>query len=464
MPENLSLHRLARSKSQFIALCFFSRYHRRLLAVYAGRSGDDPIFGASCPRIRANLSLVGSSDSSPCQLSSILRGDEGMAHVTLSDVVSNGQVDVDGGYIAERQRGHTHGMNANHCFQLVLVSADEDCEREAKCVETACKMFGAMWTADAEEVELCDESMTILCDMLAAWKLLEVLSSMDLTLHDEEVWTELADIPLRAKMSSKTTDVLVAIHVEDSSSCKTRWEALTNARKPMQRYAASSAEDKVSKQSLETDGGDENMVRLMGLLRHLCVYDAQMPLVLVQDYTDEVLRKSTAMLVAGLEALKECICNVQPLQELAHEATLNFSLDETMSAMMMHIGDAIQSMDKTVLQDKAAALLGTLLLASDVTWPSDGTPAVAEALEELSAFDRHLPGFRLVEEHEELFQNAYENLETRVAAEFESYIHGASPLPLRTFVSFSCWVQEPLTQNVQITQMEGASTQVEILG
>ena len=60
-----------------------------------------------------------------------------MAHVTFSDVVSNGQVDVDG-------------------------------EREATCVATACKMFGAMWTADAEEVKLCDKSMTILCDMLAA--------------------------------------------------------------------------------------------------------------------------------------------------------------------------------------------------------------------------------------------------------------------------------------------------------
>ena len=47
-----------------------------------------------------------------------------MAHVTFSDVVSKGQVDVDGGYIAERQRGHTHEMDAHHCFQLVLVSAD----------------------------------------------------------------------------------------------------------------------------------------------------------------------------------------------------------------------------------------------------------------------------------------------------------------------------------------------------
>ena len=40
--------------------------------------------------------------------------------------------------------------------------------------------------------------------------------------------------------------------------------ALTNERKPMQRYAASLAEDKVSIQSLETDGSDENMIRLDG--------------------------------------------------------------------------------------------------------------------------------------------------------------------------------------------------------
>ena len=85
-------------------------------------------------------------------------------------------------------------------------------------------------------------------------------------------------------------------------------------------------------QSLETDGSDVNMIRLTGLLRCLCEYVAQLPLVLVQDYMDEVLRKSTAMLEAGLKALKECICNVQPLQELAHEATLNLSVDETISA------------------------------------------------------------------------------------------------------------------------------------
>ena len=87
-----------------------------------------------------------------------------------------------------------------------------------------------------------------------------------------------------------------------------------------------------------------------------------------------------------------------------------------------------------------------------MTGPSDGAPTVAEALEELAAFDRHHTGFRLVEEHEELFKKTYENLETRVAAEFESYIHGALPLPLRTFVSISCWVQESLTQNVHITR------------
>ena len=231
----------------------------------------------------------------------------------------------------------------------------------------------------------------------------------------------------------------MAIHVEDSSFYKARWEALTNARKPMQGYAASSAKDNVSIQCLKTDGSDENMIRLTGLLRRLCECSAQLPLVLVQDYTDEVLRKSTAMLEAVLKALKECACNVQPLQELAHEATLNF--------MMMHIGDAVQSTGKTVLQDKAGVLLGT------VTRPSDGAPTVAEALEELAASDKHRTGFRLVEEHEELFfQRAHENLQTRVAAEFESYIHRTLPLPLRTFVSISCWVQEPLTQNVQITQ------------
>ena len=117
----------------------------------------------------------------------------------------------------------------------------------------------------------------------------------------------------------------------------------------------------MSIQSLETDGSDENTIRLTGLLRRLCEYAAQFPLVLVQDCTDEVLRKSTAMLEAGLKALKECTCNVRPLQELAHEATLNFSLDGTVSAMMTHIGEAIRSTGKTVLQDKPAALLGTFV-------------------------------------------------------------------------------------------------------
>ena len=44
----------------------------------------------------------------------------------------------------------------------------------------------------------------ILCDMLAAWTLLEVLSSMNVTLLDEEVWTDVGAIPLRDRMSSET--------------------------------------------------------------------------------------------------------------------------------------------------------------------------------------------------------------------------------------------------------------------
>ena len=318
-------------------------------------------------------------------------------------------------------------------------------------------MFGA-WTADAEEVELCDKSTTILCDMLAAWKLLEVPSSMDFTLLDEEVWTELAAIPLRAKMSSKTMDVLVAIHVEDSSFHKARWEALTNARKPMQRYAASLPEDKVSIQSLETDGSDENMICLTGLLRCLCEYAAQLPLVLVQDYTDEVQRKSTAMLEAGLKALKECTCNVQPLQELAHEATLNFSLDETISAMMMHIGDAIQSTGKTVLEDKAAALFGTLLLDSDVTGSSDGAPTVADALEELAAFDRHHAVFRLVEEHEELFpKNVRESRNT--CGRRVRILHSRRLATATANIRFDFWLGAGTTDAERANHSEGSCPQ-----
>ena len=122
-----------------------------------------------------------------------------------------------------------------------------------------------MWTADAEEVELLGKATTILCDMLAAWKLLEVLSSMDFNLLDAEVWTDLAAIPLRVKMSSKTMDVLLDIHMEDSRFHHARREALANAREPMQRCAVSSAEDTVSVPSLETDGSDEKMIRLTGL-------------------------------------------------------------------------------------------------------------------------------------------------------------------------------------------------------
>ena len=108
----------------------------------------------------------------------------------------------------------------------------EDGERVANCVETACKMLAAMWTADVEEVKLPDKAMTILCDLLAA-KLLEVVNFLDFTLLGPEVWTHLEAIPRRAKMSSQTKDVLVTFHVQDSSFHKARWEVLTDARKPM---------------------------------------------------------------------------------------------------------------------------------------------------------------------------------------------------------------------------------------
>ena len=53
--------------------------------------------------------------------------------------------------------------------------------------------------------------------------------------------------------------------------------------------------------------------------------------------------------------------------------------------MMMHRGDAVQSTGKTALQDKAAVLFGTHLLASDVTGPCGGARTVAEAFEVLAA-------------------------------------------------------------------------------
>ena len=122
--------------------------------------------------------------------------------------------------------------------------------------------------------------------------------------------------------------------------------------------------------------------------------------------------------------MKESTCNVQLVQVLAHEATLNFSLDETISAMMVHIGDAVQSTGKTALQDRATSLLGTLLLANDRTGPCDG------------AHGRDHTGFRLVQEREERFQRACGILETRVAAEFESCKHGSSATAAAHIFSF----------------------------
>ena len=155
---------------------------------------------------------------------------------------------------------------------------------------------------------------------------------------------------------------------------------------------------------------------------------------------------------------KEFTCNVQLVQEPAHEGTLNFGWDATISAMMMHVGDAVQLTSKSEVQDKGAALLGTLLLASDVTGPCDGAPTVAEALQVLQTTSR----FRLAEEHEGVLKRTCENFETRVAAEFESYIHGALLLRLHTFVSISRWVQEPIIEKAVVSQ--GGAVQVEILG
>ena len=94
-----------------------------------------------------------------------------------------------------------------------------------------------------------------------------------------------------------------------------------------------------------------------------------------------------------------------------------------------------------------------LLLASVVTGPCDGAPTVAEALEGIVAFGRQHAGFRLVEEHEGLFEREFGNLETRVAAEFDSHIHGSFPLLLRPLVLVSCWVHEPLPKNMQIRRL-----------
>ena len=106
-------------------------------------------------------------------------------------------------------------------------------------------------------------------------------------------------------------DVLVDIHVEDSSFYKARWKALTNARKPTQRYAASSAEDKVSIKSFETYDNDKNIIRLTGLLRRLCEFAAQLPL-LVEDYTDEVLRKKHSKVGGRVEGTGSALATYNP--------------------------------------------------------------------------------------------------------------------------------------------------------
>ena len=164
--------------------------------------------------IRSNLALVGRSDAPPCQLSSILRGCQGMPRAFFSGVVSTREVHVDGGNNSVKEATCTEWMRIT-AFNSYLFPLVEDGEREAMSAETACKMCGAMWTADAKESELLDTAMTVLCDMHAAWQLVEVLSSMDFTVLDAKVLSDLGAIPLRVKMSSPTMDVPAATHVED---------------------------------------------------------------------------------------------------------------------------------------------------------------------------------------------------------------------------------------------------------
>ena len=190
----------------------------------------------------------------------------------------------------------------------------------------------------------------------------------------------------------------------------------------MQRYAASQGEDKGSIQPLETDDSDENMIRLTGLFRRLCAYFAQLPLVLLQDYTYEVLRKSTALLEACWKALKESTCIVQIVQELAHEATLNFSLNQTISAMMTRIGDVVQSTGKTAFARQSCSspwhnLVGRRCDRA-VWWRGHGCRSARRAGDFLQTTCRFEIGGGTQG------TRAHENRETRVAAEFESDIHG----------------------------------------
>ena len=118
-----------------------------------------------------------------------------MAHVTFSATVSTRQVYVDGGHIAERERGHTNGTDAKNCFQLVLVSADVSERSSVSRPRVRCSGQ---------------------CGQETPRKLLEVLSSMDSSRRS--IVNSFHGHPLRAKLSSETIDVLAA----DSSFHKAR--------------------------------------------------------------------------------------------------------------------------------------------------------------------------------------------------------------------------------------------------
>ena len=108
---------------------------------------------------------------------------------------------------------------------------------------------------------------------LVAWMLLEVLICMENTHMETELVTCVgAPFHFGSRCRIKPWTFSWGTHVEDSSFPQgSMGSSLTDARKSVQRYAASSTEEKASIQFIATDGCEENSSRLTGLLRRLSV-------------------------------------------------------------------------------------------------------------------------------------------------------------------------------------------------
>lgn len=239
------------------------------------------------------------------------------------------------------------------CFDLFLLPMIEAGEEKSPFLMEALSTMLACWESDITCAEVSDTTLTLMQVCVECWRTVQALIKCDFDHLDEDRLKEIERLYSLRASSGATVDVFVSIALADNTWYLSRINEVLKFKADLIQHRPAMHSDLEKVATMPGTFSKKVFEDLASMLPRLCLYQSSLPTTTTQPYEQDLLKKVLTIIPDGIRIVQGPYPSVlADLQKLVKEASLSFSLNSEIEAMVHEVGSLVALAATTSLADQ----------------------------------------------------------------------------------------------------------------